>query len=115
PELGVDLNRDGKDGLLRSRAFDLNLGRLIAGTDGSPRQEVGGSVLAFSHAVGPGGSPPDVLGVYDATHPETGASLVRDATHASFFVTRNAGDPTVPAGDNDVLPTNPVDFAVAAG
>src|SRR5207245_9015486 len=37
PELGVDLNGDGRDGLLRSRAFDLNLRRVIAAAEDSPR------------------------------------------------------------------------------
>src|SRR5207253_2124248 len=59
---------------------------------------------------------PDVLATYDATHPENGAPLVGDATHESFFVTRNAGiTGSLEAGDNDVLPTGLTDFAVRDG
>ena len=122
PELIVDLDRNGEIGLVhdaqghvRSGAFDLNRRAIIPESREAPRQELDGSLLAFSVARGERGGQPDVLFTYDATHPDQGAVPVHDDQHPFFKVTRGGGVPSLAAGDNHVLRPLPLDFSVAKG
>src|SRR5438094_460304 len=122
PELIADLDGDGENGLVhdaqghvRSGAFDLNRRAIIPETREAPRQELDGSLLAFSVALGERGGQPDVLFTYDATHPERGAVPVHDAQHPFFAVTRGGGVSSLAAGDNHNLRPLPLDFSVANG
>jgi hypothetical protein len=131
-----DIDDDGiTPELIKSGAYDLTRLEPIVAADDAPRMEIGGSLLAFSEETT---APPcnltcddflnrapcaddsdcpngvackgcDRLFVYDASSPSPEPTLVSDATHAEFFITRRF-DFTVPA-----LRGAPFDLAVANG
>ena len=90
PEHFVDLNGNGRrDDLIRTGAFDLTRRRAVPLPEGSARQEIEGSLLAFSAPEDPhSSSPRDILYVYDASLHDPGPVPVQGLGFARFFVAR---------------------------
>ncbi len=110
-----DLNGDRAPGeLLQKGAYDLRAGVPVPLAERSVRQELDGTILAFSvpDAEGRG----DVLYVYDAAHPEVPPAPVHDAAHPRFFVTRfDVGDRLFGFAEFGPRIQAPHDFAVHGG